>query len=133
MILAKLIATLEIRKIAAAARVNARMQGTLLVKTSITVESFGCARYTSLGWGLPRSPCRLGHDLIGVVHRGLGFRHVFADAGQAFQQRNLLVGRQTDQFAAAIDPGLARLVEQVDRLRIDRNRLAGAVLVDDLL
>src|SRR5580658_1674933 len=100
MMLTKLIATLEIRKIAAAVRVKATTQRTPLTTPSITVEPLGRGRAFrgSLGRSLSCALRRVGHDVIGVVQRRPGFRDV----------------------AAAVHPGLALVLIHLERHRIER-------------
>src|SRR6516225_5767439 len=104
MMLAKLMATLEIRKMADAVRVNASSHRTLLSAASIMVSSRG----------RPRMPCRLARalyrlrdHLIRRAELRLRPRNIVADAPQHVEHRRLLIGGQADQFPAAVHPGLA--------------------------
>src|SRR5580704_17283760 len=125
MILAKLIATLEIRKIAAAARVSASSQRTPLSTASIMIRPLLRSRRTfqrreapALSC-LPRALCRLREHLIRRVELRLCTRYVLADARERLEHCRLLIHRQADQFAAAVQPSLACPLVDLDYLRID--------------
>src|SRR5580704_13704431 len=120
MILAKLIATLLIRRIPAAARVNASSHRTPLTIPSITVRSPDPLRLRSLAWSLPQPSRGVRHDHISVVKPRLRLRHFVGHRGNGLNHLRLLFARQAIELTSTGDPGLARFIEQILCYRIYR-------------
>src|SRR6516165_8777557 len=89
------------------------------VRLSPTVKQRQSRR---LAWRerLPRSLRCVRDHFIGRVELWFRLCYFLADARKYPEHRRLLVGRQADQFAAAVYPSFARLIVDGNCLRIDR-------------